>query len=131
MWSPFYAQMSSCLALGVNVWHIIKPIFPTFFITFPNFSTMFQMRFGLSHPLIASPPWCVSTHPIDFMGIHLLHCANGNKNMCSLQHFYCHCLRCWLSCRMRTITCISFNHVQLLWFINPHYVHQRWNSYFN
>jgi hypothetical protein len=84
------------------------------------------MRLGLQHLLIASPPWCVFTHPIDLMGIHLLHCANGNKNICSSQHFCRHCVRNWLSCGMRTITCISFNNVQLFSFINPYCAHQRW-----
>jgi hypothetical protein len=34
---------------------------------------------GPPHPLIASIPQCVCTHPIDLMGIHLLRCAHGNE----------------------------------------------------
>jgi hypothetical protein len=37
------------------------------------------MQFGLHHPSIVSIPWCVCTHPIDPMGIYLLHCVHGNE----------------------------------------------------
>jgi hypothetical protein len=39
------------------------------------------MELGLPHPLIASIPRCVCTHPIDPMGIHPLHCAHGNERI--------------------------------------------------
>jgi hypothetical protein len=38
------------------------------------------MQLGLPHPSIASIPQCVCTHPIDLMGIHLLHCAHDNEH---------------------------------------------------
>jgi hypothetical protein len=38
------------------------------------------MQLELSHPSIASIPWCVYTHPIDPMGIHILCCAHGNEH---------------------------------------------------
>jgi len=51
-----------------------------------------------------------------------------HKNLwCNLQHLCCHCPRCWLSCGMKTITCVSFNHVQFLLLTNRHCVHQRWH----
>jgi hypothetical protein len=124
--------MLSCFALWVNVWHIIKPIFPNFFYYIPKF---FPQWFGCDldyHIFSLQAPLDVCPHiPFDLMGIHLLQCTNDNKNICSSQHFCCHCLICWLSCGMRTITCTSFNHVQLFSFINPHCVHQRWKSHFN
>ncbi len=51
-----------------------------------------------------------------------------HKNLwCSLQHLCCHCPKCWLSRGMKTITCVSFNHVQFLLLMNRHCVHQRWH----
>jgi hypothetical protein len=56
------------------------------------------------------------------MGIHLLCCIHGNVCMgpwCNLQHFCCHCVKCWLPCGMRTTTCASFDHFQSShWWIN-------------
>jgi hypothetical protein len=40
---------------------------------------MFQTWFELPHLSIIGILRCVCTHPINFMGIHLLHCAHGNK----------------------------------------------------
>ncbi len=42
------------------------------------------------------------------------------------RHFCHHCTRCWLPCGTITITCISFNHIQLLLSMN-HHVYQRWH----
>ncbi len=39
------------------------------------------MQLILPHPSIVNKPWCVCTHPIDPMGIHLLHCAHGNEHI--------------------------------------------------
>jgi hypothetical protein len=38
------------------------------------------MWLELSNLSIASFPLCVCTHPIDLMGIHVLHCAHGNEH---------------------------------------------------
>jgi hypothetical protein len=37
------------------------------------------MQLGLPHPSITNIIWCVYTHPIDLMGIHLLRCVDGNE----------------------------------------------------
>jgi hypothetical protein len=39
------------------------------------------MRLILPYPSIVNKPWCVCTHPINPMGIHLLHCAHGNEHI--------------------------------------------------
>jgi hypothetical protein len=40
---------------------------------------MFRIQLGLAHPSIVSILQCVCTHPINPMGIHLLHCTHGNE----------------------------------------------------
>ncbi len=55
-------------------------IFPTFQLFSPFFGTTFNTWFGLPHPSIVSIPWCVCTHPIDTLGIHLLHYVHGNEH---------------------------------------------------
>jgi len=39
------------------------------------------MRLILPHPSIVNRLWFVCTHPIDPMGIHLLHCVHGNEHI--------------------------------------------------
>jgi hypothetical protein len=39
------------------------------------------MQLGLFYPSIANIPQCVCTHPINLMGIHLLHCVHGNEHI--------------------------------------------------
>ncbi len=75
----YHAQILSCCDLWVGVWLIIRPIFPTFQLPSLVFCTTFCKQLGLSHLSIASILWCVCTHPIDPMGIHLLCCAHGNE----------------------------------------------------
>jgi hypothetical protein len=43
------------------------------------FCIAFCMRLRLPHFSIISILQCVHTHPIDFMGIHLLSCVHGNE----------------------------------------------------
>jgi hypothetical protein len=73
-----YAQILSCSNLGVGVWLIVRPIFPSFKLIFPVLSTMFWIQLGLAHPSILSILQCVCTHPTDPMNIHLLCCVHGN-----------------------------------------------------
>jgi hypothetical protein len=75
-----HAYILSCSNLGVGTWLIAWPIFPTFQLSSPSFSTTPWMRFKLPHLSIACLPWCVCTHRIDPMGIHLLCCAHGNEH---------------------------------------------------
>ncbi len=76
-----HAQILSCLGTRVGAWFIIRPIFSTFQLSSPIFSTTLWMWLGLAHPSITSLPQCVCTHPIDPMGIHFLCCAHGNECM--------------------------------------------------
>jgi hypothetical protein len=41
---------------------------------------MFWIGLGISHSSIISIFWCVCTHPINPMGIHLLRCVHRNKH---------------------------------------------------
>ncbi len=75
-----YAQIIPCFDPMAGVWLIVRPIFLTFQLSFPNFFTTLCM-WGLPHSSIAHIPWCVCTHPIDLMGIHLLHCVHNNKHI--------------------------------------------------
>jgi hypothetical protein len=45
----------------------------------------------------------------------------------SLWHLYHHYARCWFPCGMKTITCISFNHIQLFLLMSWHCAYQRWH----
>jgi hypothetical protein len=73
------ACMLSCFDLGVGAWFITWPIFSTFQLSSPIFSTMLWMWLKLLHLLIACLPWCECTHPIDPMGILLLCRAHNNE----------------------------------------------------
>ncbi len=74
-----HTQILSCSSPRVGVWLVIWLIFPTFWLSSPIFCTTFRMWLGLPHPSIACMLWCVCTHPIYPMGIHLLCCARGNE----------------------------------------------------
>ncbi len=74
-----HAQILSCFILRVGVWLITWPVFPTFWLSSPIFRTTFCIQLGLPHSLVVGIPWCVCTHPINFMGIHLLRCVHGNE----------------------------------------------------
>jgi hypothetical protein len=72
------AHTFPCFALitspKLRSWHFQTfQLFPSFF------STSFRIQLGLPHTSIAGISWCGCTHPIDFMGIHLLHRVHGNK----------------------------------------------------
>jgi len=75
------ARILSCFGLGVNVWLIIWSTFPTFWLYFPPFFTMFEMWFGLPHPSITGIFQCMCTHPIDVTIVHLLHYTHDNERM--------------------------------------------------
>jgi hypothetical protein len=71
-------QILLCFGFGVSVWFMAQLIFPTFQLFLSLFFTTFQTWFGLPHPSITSLPQCMCIHPINPMGIHLLHYAHGN-----------------------------------------------------
>jgi hypothetical protein len=76
---PIMFEFYHVLTLGQTL-GLIWLVFLTFWLFSPIFSTMFWMQLGLLHLLITSVPWCVCTHPINPMGIHLLRCTRGNKH---------------------------------------------------
>jgi hypothetical protein len=74
-----HAQILSCFGPGVGAWFIVRPIFLGWQLVFPIFSTTFWIQLQLPHPSIVSIFQCVCTHPIDPIGIHLLHCVHVNE----------------------------------------------------
>jgi hypothetical protein len=74
-----HAWILSCFGPGASIWLITKLVFLAFRLFSLGFFTTLCMRLGLHHPSIACILQCVCTHPIDPMGIHLLHCAHGNE----------------------------------------------------
>ncbi len=125
------AQILSCSSLGANIWFTTQPIFLAFQLSSLVFSTSLHMQLGLPHPSIVGILWCVYTHPINPMGIHLICCAHGNERTGT--HDAIHdtfvATRCWLPCGTKTITCTSFNHIQLFLSMNWHCAYQRWHSH--
>ncbi len=67
----------------------------------------------------------VSTFYVVFMA------TNALEPKCNLRHLCCHCTRCWLSRRTKIITCVSFNHFELLLSTNQHCAYQRLHSHSN
>jgi hypothetical protein len=76
-----HAWILSCFNLGVGVGYITWLIFPTFWLFSLVFFTTLQTWLILPHFSTTGLPWCVCTHPIDLMDIHLLCCAHGNEHM--------------------------------------------------
>jgi hypothetical protein len=102
-----------------------------FQLSSPVFFTPFHTRLKLTHPSITNIPQCVYTHLIDLMGIHLLRCVHGNECMMQFVTPLPPLCEMWFPCGTRTITCISFNHIQFLESMNQHCVYQRWYLHLN
>jgi len=88
------------------------------------------MQLILPHPSIANKPWCVHTshRPYGYPPFTLCSWQWTHWNpWCNLQHLCRHCVKCWFPCGTTTITCISFNHIQLLLSMNWHCAYQIWN----
>ncbi len=75
------ARILSCSSPWVGICFIVWLIFPTFWLSSPISSILFQTWLRLPHFSIIGIPWCVCTHPIDLMGIHFLRCAHRNECM--------------------------------------------------
>jgi hypothetical protein len=115
------AQILSCFGPRVGAWFIARLIFSTFRLSSLVFSTTLRTRLGLPRPSIKSILQFVCTHPIDPMGIQLLCCTHGNERIGTQMQFayLCHhWAKSWLPHGTRAITCISFNHIQLLLLTN-------------
>ncbi len=72
------AWILSCFELGAGTWLIVRPIFPTFWL---SSSQCFACSSDYHILSIISFPLCVCTHPINLMSIDLLCCAHGNECM--------------------------------------------------
>jgi hypothetical protein len=75
------ARILSYFNPRAGIWFTCQLVFLTFQLFSLVFYTVFHTQLGLPHSSIASIPWCVCTHPIDSLGIHLLHCAHGNERI--------------------------------------------------
>jgi len=117
-----HVRILSCFSLGVCAWFIVRMVFPTFQLSSLIFSITLRMRFKLSHPSIAHISWCVCTHPIDvvFMAMNTLELMMQFATPLPP-------LREMLTFTTKTITCASFNHIQLLLSMTRHYAYQIWH----
>ncbi len=75
------ARILSCFGPRASAWFTVWLVFPAFWLSSPFFCTTPLAWLGLPHLSIISICWCVCSHPIDLMGIHLLHCAHGNERI--------------------------------------------------
>jgi hypothetical protein len=72
------------------------------------------------------PSMCVHTShwPYGYPPLMLCSWQWAHKDpWCSSQHLCCRCMGCWFPHGVRTTTCVSFKHVQLLLLMNQHYAH--------
>jgi hypothetical protein len=69
----------SCFGLRVNTWFITWLIFLTFWLSSPILHNALDVPW-ITRSFNYSLPWCVCTHPINLMGIHLLCCTHDNKH---------------------------------------------------
>jgi hypothetical protein len=83
----YWTWILSCSNPRAGAYFTVRLVFWTFRLSSLNFFTTFWtfcMWFGLPHPSITNIFQCVCTHPIDPMGIHLLHCVHDNE--CTRTH---------------------------------------------
>jgi hypothetical protein len=64
---------------GCSAYSLIN--LPNLSIIFPNFPHSVSNTAQTTTSFNCKPPWCVCTHPINFMGIHVLCCTHGNECM--------------------------------------------------
>jgi hypothetical protein len=113
-----------CLVYNLISFFSLLIIFPNFFhgISYVIWITLsFNCRY---------PSMCVHTshRPYGYSLLMLCSWQQTHWNpWCNLRHLYCNCTRYWLPCGMKTITCTSFIHIQLLSWTSQHCVHQRWH----
>jgi len=115
----------------IYAWFTTRLIFLTFRLFSSIFYIVFHMRLGL-------PPSFNCRHTL--MCMHTSHQPYGYPLLmlcswqqthwnpwCKLQHFCRHCARCLFSRGTRTITYVSFNHIQLLLLMSRHCAYQIWH----
>jgi hypothetical protein len=111
-------------------------------VSLPNLSIIFSNFLHCSSYATWSTPSFNCRHPS--MCMHTTHRPYGYpffmlcsrqwmhwNPWCNLWHFFHHCVRCLFPCGTRTITCVSFNHIQLLLLMSWHCAYQRWHSHFS
>jgi len=125
IWGPLYPNFIMFWPMHKRLAYSLTSLL-AFQLSSPIFYTPLHTWLKLTHPSITNIPQCVYTHPIDLMGIHLLCCVHGNECMMQFATPLSPLHEMWFPCGTRTITCISFNHIQLLESMNQHCVYQRW-----
>ncbi len=119
----------------VSVWLTIWPIFSSFQLVSPIFSTLFQIWLKLPPSFNCKyPSMCVHTshRPYEYSFLMLCSWQWVHRNSwCSFWHLCSCCVGCWLLCEVRTITCAFFKHVQFFLLMSRHGVHRRWHSNLN
>jgi hypothetical protein len=113
------------------VYNLINfPILSIVFFSFlhnTSYATWTIPSFKCKHPLM----WVHISHwPYGYPPLMLCSWQWTHWNpWCNLQHLCHHCAKCWFSHGMKTITCTSFNHIQLLLSTSRHCVYQIWYSH--
>jgi len=128
------AQILSCSNIGASTWFIVWPIFLSFWLSSPMFCTTLHTRLKLPHLLITGILQCVHTshQPYGYPLLMLYSWQQTHWNpWCNLRHLCHQYSKCWFPCGMRTITCTSFNHIQLISSMDWHCVYQKWHSLFS
>jgi hypothetical protein len=120
--------MGRCLAYNSTSIPNLSIIFPIFLHNI-SYTTWITPSFDYKHLSM-----CVHTshQPYEYPPFMLCSWQRTHWNpWCNSRHLYHHCVRCWFPCGTKIITCISFNHIQLLSLMNQHCVYQRWHSHLN
>jgi hypothetical protein len=119
----------------------MRPIIPKFYHVLAKGQTFILSTFlhNISYTTWTTPSFNYK-HPS--MCVHTSHWPYGYSSLtlcswqwthwnpwCNSQHLSCHYMKCWFPHGVKTITCISFNHIQLLSLTSWHYVYQRWHSH--
>jgi hypothetical protein len=128
------ARILSCYGLGASTWLTPQLVFPFFQLSSLIFSTTCCMRLILPHPSIANILQCVYTHPINPMGTTfyvVFMATNALEPMMQFVTRLSPLHEMLTSIWDKTITCTSFNHIQLLSSTCQHCVYQRWHSHFS
>jgi hypothetical protein len=126
-----HVRIFSCFGPRVDTWFTTRPIFPTFWLSSlvffhsTSYATWITPSLNCRHPLM-----CVHTShwPYEYPPPTLCSWQRMHWNLwCNSWHLCRHCKRCWFPRGMITITCVSFNHIQLVLLTNQHHVYQKWH----
>jgi len=126
-----HVRIFSCFGPRVDTWLTTRPIFPTFWLSSlvffhsTSYATWITPSLNCRHPLM-----CVHTShwPYEYPPPTLCSWQRMHWNLwCNSWHLCHHCKRCWFPRGMITITCVSFNHIQLVLLTNQHHVYQKWH----